>query len=152
MKNTKTALLVAGAAIGGAVIGNIVPSHAQNIGDILKGGVVLVAVDKLSRPINDGINKITGSGTDNIRETTKVVPVLTVGGGTYAGAVQVSGPRNLVDQVKAVAQLETQIGVAGSKVRLQAMIPVSQRGNLTDIKSISRVKGVGVSALVDLKL
>jgi hypothetical protein len=75
------------------------------------------------------------------------VPILTLGGGAYAGCVQVAGPDDRVEKVKAVAQIEQSFSFLG-KVRVKALVPVETRS----MTSIKRVPGVGVSALVDLKL
>lgn len=145
----KTVAMIAAAAFGGMVIGQIAPAHAQ-LGNILKGGAVILVVDKFSGDIDRFVNKITGNSTNNVRESTRVVPILSIGKGTYVGAVQVTGPQNLVDQVKAVAQVEGSTRI-GSEVRIRGLIPVSSR-SVTDLGSISRVKGVGVSALIDVRL
>jgi hypothetical protein len=109
-----------------------------------------VAVDRFSGQIDRFVNQITGNRTNNVRESTRVVPILSVGRGTFVGAVQVTGPKNLVDQVKAVAQVEGQTKL-GSDLRVRGLIPVSTR-SVTDLGSLSRVKGVGVSALIDYRL
>ncbi len=156
MKTTKLKIgfLMAGSALGGLLFGQVAPSAAQDLGDILKGGLkgaaIIVVVDRLAPQINQGINALTGNKTDGVRETTKVVPVLEVGKGTYIGAVQVSGPKSQTDQVKAVAYVRGEFKV-GSPINAQVYIPVSLR-NVKDIGSLSRVRGVGVSALVDIKL
>lgn len=153
-KNTAIAWAVA-AGLGGVIIGQLTPTKAQNIGDILKGGIagaaILIAVDKFGPDIDKFVNKITGNkpGADS-GEGTNVVPILSVGRGTYAGAVQVSGPKANVDRVKAVAQLEGQARI-GVNVRARVLIPISNR-NVTDPSKLSRVKGVGVSTLIDIKL
>lgn len=149
MTKTKTAIIATAAAIGGMMIGQAAPVQAQ-LGGILKGGAVILVVDKFSGQIDRFVNQITGNKTNNNTESTRVVPILSVGSGTYVGAVQVSGPRTLVDQVKAVAQLEGQARIGG-RVRARVLIPVSTRG-VSDPSKISRVKGVGVSALIDLNL
>ena len=150
----KTGILMAGAALGGMIFGQVAPATAQNLGDILKGGLkgaaIIVVVDRLAPQINQGINALTGNKDSGVRETTKVVPVLEVGKGTYLGAVQVSGPKNQVDQVKACAYIRGEFKV-GSPINAQVYIPVKAR-SVTDLKSISRVRGVGVAALVDIKL
>ena len=69
------------------------------------------------------------------------MPILSIGQGTYVGAVQVTGPKNLVDRVQAVAELTAKRRV-GVDVQVTAMIPVSAR-SVTDLASLSRVKGVG---------
>lgn len=140
---------MAGAAIGGVIIGQVAPAKAQ-LGDILKGGGIIFVVDRLAGPINQGINALTGN-KNSIRDTTKVVPILSLGQGTYVGAAQVSGPKNQVDQVKALAQVEGEFDRFAGGVRARALIPVSVR-SVKDLKSLSRVRGVGVSALVDVKL
>src|SRR5688572_19909401 len=104
-QKTKTAILVAAAALGGMLIGQVGPVRAQ-LDDILKGGAIAVVVDRFSGDIDRFVNKVTGNKTNNVQESTRVVPILTVGKGSYVGAVQVTGPKSLVDQVKAVAQVE----------------------------------------------
>jgi hypothetical protein len=150
MTKIKTTAIAVAAALAGMIIGQALPSQAQRLGDILKGGAVIVVVDKFSGDIDRFVNQITGNRTNNVQESTRVVPILSVGRGTYAGAVQVTGPKELVDQVKAVAQLEGQ-GKIGGQIRVRALIPISTR-NVSDPSSLSRVKGVGTSALIDLKL
>jgi len=149
LNKVKTGILVVAATFGGMILGQAAPVQAQ-LGDILKGGAIVVLVDKFSGQIDRFINTVTGNKTNNVRESTRVVPILSVGQGTAIGAVQVTGPKNLVDQVKAVAQVEAKTRI-GSDVRIRALIPVSAR-NVKDIGSLSRVKGVGVSALVDVRL
>ena len=143
------------AAMGGMIIGQITPTRAQDIGKILRGAVigggVLIVVDKFGNDINKFVNTITGNkpGADS-GEGTKVVPILSVGRGTYAGAVQVSGPKANVERVRAVAQLEGQARI-GANIRARVLIPISDR-SVSDAKSLSRVKGVGVSTLIDVQL
>ena len=151
MSKVKTGILVAAGLFGGMIIGQVQPVQAQ-LGSILKGGAIVVLVDKFGGDIDRFVNGITGNRTNNTAEATRVVPILTIGGGTYAGAVQVSGPKNLVDTVKAVAQVEgrTKLPLVGD-IRGRALIPISNR-NVGDKNSLSRVKGVGVSALIDIKL
>ena len=151
MNKQKTALLVAAAAFGGMVIGQVSPVQAQ-LDKILKGGAIILVVDRFSGQIDRFVNQITGNRTNNVEESTRVVPILTVGRGTYAGAVQVTGPKNLVDQVKAVAQVEGSTrAIANNEIRVRGLIPIATR-NVSSLGSLSRVKGVGVSALVDVRL
>lgn len=150
MSKKQTAAIAVAAALGGMVIGQAAPVQAQ-LGGILRGGVILVAVDKFAPQINTFVNSVLGSKPgSNSGEATKVVPILSIGRGTFAGAVQVTGPADLVSQVKAVAQAEGQTKI-GTDVRVRGLIPVSAR-TVTDLSSLKRVKGVGVSALVDIKL
>nr|CAA9252573.1 hypothetical protein AVDCRST_MAG63-1995 [uncultured Armatimonadetes bacterium] len=149
MNKQKTALLVAAATFGGMVVGQALPARAQ-LGDILTGGAVLLLVNRFSGQIDRFVNQVTGNRTNNVRESTRVVPVLTVGKGTYVGAVQVTGPRNLVDRVQAVAQVEATTRI-GRELRVRGLIPIATR-RATDLGTLSRVKGVGVSAIIDLRL
>ncbi len=49
--------------------------------------------------------------------------------------------------VKAVAQLEGKVKAIG-EVRLRALVPIAARS----VSNLKRVPGVGVSAMVDIKL
>ena len=149
MSKRKTAVLVAAAALGGMIVGQATPVEAQ-LDRIFKGGAILLIVDRLGPQIDRFVNNITGNRSNNSQESTRVVPILTVGKGTYAGAVQVTGPTDLVNTVQAVAQAEGKTKI-GSEVRARALIPVSTR-SVNRLESLSRVKGVGVSALIDVKL
>lgn len=150
MKKMKTAALVAAAAMGGMAVGQALPASAQ-VGDILKGAGIAFVVDRFSGDIDRFVNRITGNNTNNVTESTRVVPILSVGKGTFVGAVQVSGPKRLVDQVKAVAQIEGDTKLAGTQIRAKGLIPVASR-SVSNLGSLSRVKGVGVSALIDARL
>lgn len=124
--------------------GSTAVTQAFSLGSILKVGGVTVLVDKFGGQINDFLNKLlmkNGVGTDY---ATKVVPVLSIGTGKYIGAVQVVGPTAQVDKVKAVGQLE---GSFNDIARAKALIPLES----VDITHLSRVQGVGVSAIIDLK-
>lgn len=139
-KQVITAMLtVSLLAAGGTAV-----TQAFSLGSILKVGGVTVLVDKFGGQINDFLNKLlmkNGVGTDY---ATKVVPVLSIGTGKYIGAVQVVGPSAQVDKVKAVGQLE---GSFNDIARAKALIPLES----VDITHLSRVQGVGVSAIIDLK-
>ena len=119
--------------------------QAFNLGSILKVGGISVLVSKYGDSINDFLNKLlmkNGVGTDY---ATKVGPILSVGTGKYIGAVQVVGPTEQVDKVKAVAQLE---GTFNGIARANALIPIES----LSVSNLSRVQGVGVSATIDFKL
>ena len=101
-------------------------------------------MSKYGDEIKTFLNKLlmkNGVGTDY---ATKVVPILSGGTGKYIGAVQVVGPSGQVDKVKAVAQIE---GEFNNIARAKALIPVAT----TDVTNLSRVQGVGVSAIIDFK-
>ena len=149
MNKLRTSVLIAGGVLFGFLLGITVPAAAQLEG-ILKGGAILVVVDKFSGDIGRFVNKVTGNRTSAPGESTRVVPIISAGQGTFAGAVQISGPKAQVDKVKAVAQLEGKVKIGG-EVRARALIPVATR-DLKGNASINRVKGVGVSALIDIRL
>jgi hypothetical protein len=141
-KRLTTVLLLTAVLSGG--LGAL--AYAQ-FGSILKGGAVALAVDHFGPQINRGINALTGNKNLNVDQATKVVPILSIGNGSYLGAVQVAGSQEALDKVKAVAQLEGKVNVIGG-IRLRALIPIAARS----VSNLHRVPGVGVSALVDIKL
>lgn len=114
------------------------------ITDLLKIGGIGLVVDRVGPDINKAINKLQNF-SDSQEQMTKVVPILSLGSGKYIGAVQVMGRRDLVSKVKAVVQLETKFAGA---VRLKALVPVEAKS----VSNVKRVVGVGVSAIVDLKI
>lgn len=136
---------IAAALIGGFIFGNaMAPANAGIFDKILKGGIVGVVVDKTGPQINDAINAITAKYGVNSTYATKVVPIISVGDGSRAGAAQVSGPQELVDQCEAALEIEQTI----FGVRALVLIPVDK----VDIKDVNRVQGVGVSAQIDIKI
>lgn len=140
----KKQLIAAMLTVSLLAAGGTAVTQAFSLGSILKVGGVTVLVDKFGDQINDFLNKLlmkNGVGTDY---ATKVVPVLSIGTGKYIGAVQVVGPTAQVDKVKAVGQLE---GSFNNIARAKALIPLES----VDITHLSRVQGVGVSAIIDLK-
>ncbi len=124
-------------------------ARADLLGSVLKGAGIGVLVKQFQRPINDGINKLTGSAGPARDEATKVVPIVSIGQGGYVGAVQVSGPQEQVSRVQAVGQVEG--SVVGNRFRLKALIPIDTE-KPQNLQSIRRVKGVGVSAIVDVRI
>ena len=146
----KTKLIAAGLA--GTVLGATLTARvarADLLGSVLKGAGIGILVKQFQRPLNDGINKLTGSAGPAQNEATKVVPIVSIGQGGYAGAVQVSGPREQVNRVQAVGQVEG--SVVGDRFRLKALIPIDTE-KPRNLQSIRRVKGVGVSAIVDVRI
>lgn len=140
----KTILLTAAICLTAGVI-----AGAQ-LGSIIKGGAVALAVDKFGPDINKGINSLYGEHNAKLIDETKVVPIISLGDSGYIGAVQVSGPKSSVERVKAVVQLEGRFNVPIVKgIRLRGLVPIATK-NVT--KSVERVPGVGVSAIVDIKL
>ncbi len=146
MSFLKKNVAVALALCAGLGIGLLAPVRAQ---DGLKGLLIIAAVDKFGRDIDKFVNKLIGDAGREGAET-KVVPILSVGKGTYAGAAQVTGPPAMVDQVRAVAQVEGD-GRFGVKFRAKGFIAVSDR-NVKTLDSLKRVAGVGVTGFIDIKL
>lgn len=119
---------------------------SAQLGAILKGGGIAFLVSKFGPDINKALNSLTKTRNDDPKFATKVVPVLSVGSGTEAGAVQVAGPRGAVEKVVAVAQFEGNF--RGLGIRIRGLVPIASK-NLSDIR---RVPGVGISGLLDVKL
>ncbi len=106
------------------------------------------AVKQFGPDMNKAVNRLSGH-KDTALATTKVVPILTVGLNKSGaiGAAQVTGPRDKVSRVQAVAQPTADL--FGREIRVNALIPVS---SIDVTKGIKRVEGVGVSGIIDLKL
>ncbi len=76
----------------------------------------------------------------------KIVPILSVLEGVKIGAARVNGPTSKVDQVQAVAQLETDYE---KLLRISVYVPIS---TAVPGSKLARVQGVGVTALADLRI
>ncbi len=127
-------------------------TQAQDIFGIIKTLGVAYAVRAFAPQINNFVNDLLQNRGAAVREQTKVVPVLSISiglqapGGAYVGAAQVSGPKAAVDKVEAVALLEADFQTA---FRIKAYIPVD---NLKPWEAFRRVPGVGVSAIIDIRI
>lgn len=126
-----------------------VMADSDILGSILKTFGIGVIVDQFAGPINNFINTLTLNNGVKVKEETKVVPIVTVGSNSYAGAVQVSGPKEKLDKVKAVAQLEGDF--KDGDFRIRALIPINTT-NPINIKNLDRIEGIGVTALVDINV
>jgi hypothetical protein len=120
-------------------------AKALSFGDILKVGGIAFLVDSYRKPINEFINKALGERQAEAKGATKVVAILSVGSGGYVGAAQVVGVPSGVDNTQAVVQIEIPIG----SFRATGLVPVSRK---TASGNPDRVKGVGVSAVVEFKI
>ncbi len=121
-------------------------SQAFGLGDVLKVGGIGFVIDKFSGSLNKFVNTLTfnkGAGSDY---ATKVVPVLSFGNGGYVGAAQVMGSQELVDRTQAVVQIEGDF--SGSTFRVKALVPIDSKNPV----NFSRVNGVGVSAIIDVRI
>jgi hypothetical protein len=146
MSKAQRNLTFALAAIFFMAVGAV--GYAQ-LGKIIKGGAIALAVDRFGPDIDKAINSLVNNKDLRHDQATKVVPILSIGTGEYAGAVQVTGDDRVLSKVKAVAQLETQFRIPLLKaIRLRALVPIEARS----VTNLKRVPGVGVSALVDIKL
>ncbi|WP_296956158.1 hypothetical protein [uncultured Dialister sp.] len=149
MKLKRMAVCAIAACLIGS--GGILQSNAFNFGSVL-GGVVKVGgigflVDKYGESINSAINSVMmkeGAGTNY---ATKVVPIISIGNNGYIGAAQVIGDADQVEKVQAVGQLE--ISWNDKLFRIKGLIPIDSKNPTT---SFSRVQGVGVSAVIDVKV
>jgi len=125
----------------------VVPvTQAAIFGDLLKVGGISILIDKFAGQLNGFINTLTfkhGAGSDF---ATKVVPILSFGSGGYIGAAQVIGTQDLIDRTQAVVQIEGDF--SGKTFRVKALIPIDSKNPV----NFSRVNGVGVSAIIDVKI
>lgn len=124
-------------------------ADAINIGSILKIAGIGLLVDQFGPQLNSFINTLMAQHNATPEFATKVVPILTVGvlgNGGYIGAAQVMGPQNLVDRVQAVVQVES--GFNGNMFRVKGLIPIDSKVPV----NFSRVSGVGVSAMIDVRI
>jgi hypothetical protein len=114
-----------------------------SLGDIIKVGGVVLLVSQYGGQIDKFINKTLGQRQAAVEGATKVVPILSLGGGGYIGAAQVVGNPDNVQRVKAVFQVEGNFG----NVRAQVLVPAASEKGKAD-----RAKGVGVSAVIEFKI
>lgn len=110
---------------------------------VVGGGM---AVKALAEPLNSFINEVTLNRGVKSSLATKVVPIVSVGSGVYIGAAQVSGPAKAVAETKAVARLDVSFQ---NRFRVNILIPIDSENPLERFR---RVQGVGVSAIIDLRL
>jgi len=120
------------------------PAQGLDVGgalvDLVKIFGIGWVVTQFAGDIDRTINSLLAQHEAEVAGATKVVPILRVGSGTAVGAAQVMGPRQQVDTVQAVAELELNIG----DFRGRGLLPVTTRRDLTG--NIKGVDGVGVSA------
>ncbi len=148
MKLKRLAVCVLAACMMGT--GAMIHADAFNLGSVL-GGVAKVGgigflVSKYGESINSAINSVMmkeGAGTSY---ATKVVPIVSIGNRGYIGAAQVIGDADQVEKVKAVGQLE--VSWNDKLFRIKGLIPMDS----VNPSSFSRVQGVGVSAVIDVRV
>lgn len=148
MKKKLIPFMVA-ACITVSTFGGMMTANAFNLGSLL-GGVAKVGgvgflVDRYSDSIDNFLNTLLRQNNLSTTYTTKVVPIVSVGNNAYIGAAQITGPASEIERVKAVAQLEASFnGVA----RVKGLVPIDRMNPV----GANRIQGVGISALVDLKI
>ncbi len=122
---------------------------AQDISGLIKVFGIGFVVTQFAGPLNDFVNGVLQNKGAKVTDQTKVVPILSIGVGSasYIGAAQVSGPKSAMAKVKAVGQLE---GDFNQVFRIKALVPLDSLNPITD--GIRRVPGVGVSAIIDLRI
>ena len=121
------------------------PAPAIDLGDVLKVFGIGYAVSRFGPQINGTINTLLAQRGVEWEGTTKVVPIISIGTGTYIGAAQVAGPPSLVAGVRAVAQGEIRVGSFQGRL----LVPV---GSTNVRRGINRIEGVGLSALIDFRV
>lgn len=123
--------------------------QAIDLGSIIKVAGIGLLVDTFGSQLNSFINTLMMQNKAAPEFATKVVPILTVGvlgNSGYIGAAQVMGPQNLVDRVQAVVQVESNFN--GSMFRVKGLIPIDSKVPV----NFTRVSGVGVSAMIDVRI
>jgi len=135
------AILVAVCLLGAG----LTAAWAIDLGDILKVGGVLFLVNQYDDQIDSFITSALGEREAAVQGATKVVPIISLGGGGYVGAAQVVGNPENVERVKVVVQVEGRFGSG----RAQILVPTT-----TDKVSGNpdRAKGVGVSAVIEFRI
>jgi len=146
-------VLVALAFLAGFAASSIAqskPATAFDLGDILEGaikvGAVKLAIDQFGEDLNGYINDVMDNNDASVNASTKVVTIVTPIGNKHIGAAQIVGPKEAVDKVGAVAQLETSF--MDKMFRIKVLVPIEG----DDATKIKRVSGVGVSAVIDIKI
>ena len=140
-----TVMAVSIATLSTGALVNTTQAFSLNLGSILKVGGVGILVDRFGGQINDFLNKILAQNNLSTTYTTKVVPIVSVGTNGYIGAAQVTGPASEVERVEAVAQLEASFN---NVARVRGLVPIDSKNPV----NASRIQGVGVSAIIDLKI
>ncbi len=124
---------------------------AFDLDDLIGKGIKVVGVklivDQFGPEINKFINNFLDNNDAGVDAGSKVVAIISPIGGKHIGACQITGPTSQVKKVGSVVQLETNANI-GTKIRLKALIPIEG----SDPTNLKRVKGVGLSALIDIKL
>ncbi len=126
------------------------PAAAGGLGDVLGKGIKIVGVDMLVDKFGSKLNKFINQFMDNndvsTNSASKVVTIVSPIGNKHIGAAQVVGSKEAVAKVGAVAQMETSF--MDKLFRIKVLIPIEGK----DASKLKRVPGVGVSAVIDVKI
>ena len=148
MKKKIVAAMVAFSVATVGVVG-VQQAQASNLGSLLGGvlkvGGVNFVIDKYADSINGFLNNLLKQNNLSTTYSTKVVPIVSLGGGAHIGAAQVTGPSSEVERVEAVAQIEASFN---SVARVKGLVPIDSKNPST----ANRIQGVGISAIIDLKI
>ncbi len=141
-KRTIAVSLIFGLLVVGLVAA---PAFGIGLGDILRVGGVAWLVSQYSDQIDSFLTSAWGEREAAAVGATKVVPILSLGGGGYVGAAQVVGNPENVQGVRAVIQVEGRFG----NFRAKVLVPTT-----TDraTGSPDRARGVGVSAVIEFNI
>ena len=126
---------------GGVCLGRL--DLGQALFKTVATGVVVSAVAK---PANNALNTLTANRNLPVGVSTRVVPVLSVGEKGYVGMAQVAGSSGLVSKTKSVVQVEASF--LDKQYRIKLLMPMDDVNPI----GVSRVRGLGVSALIDMAL
>ena len=147
----KKKIVAAMVAFSVATVGVVGVQQAQAfnleslLGGVLKVGGVNFVIDKYADSINGFLNNLLKQNNLSTTYSTKVVPIVSLGGGAHIGAAQVTGPSSEVERVEAVAQIEASFN---SVARVKGLVPIDSKNPST----ANRIQGVGISAIIDLKI
>ena len=146
IRRIAVSILVASMIGAGVCTGASASGLGSILGGVLKVGGIGFLVDKYGASVNSAINSVMmkeGAGTNY---ATKVVPIISIGNKGHIGAAQVIGSEEQVAKVEAVGQLE--IGWNDQLFRIKGLIPMDSKNPA----KFSRVQGVGVSAVIDVRI
>ena len=146
MKNKVKKSAVASLLVAILTTGVALPAaNAFGLGDVVKVGGIGFLVDRFAGPLNSFINTLLMRNKAEVGYATKVVPILSFGSGGYIGAAQIMGPQDAVEETQAVIQIE---GDFNGNFRVKALVPIDSKNPV----NFTRVNGVGLSAVIDVKI
>ena len=105
----------------------------------------LTTQSQVTGALNTAVNAMLDAAGSGNRQATKVVPIVTEGGGN-AGFAQIVGSGSAVSRTNAVVEIARPAPGAGA---ISALIPVSAVD--TAGGTFHRVYGVGIDALINYK-